>query len=105
MAFRFWITRSIVGPRWLMMTPLACATACGMGTGPAPISSSGSLGRIAESGTLGGAGIGRDIRVVSWPLPNAWCGRMDGIEARRRRDVAAAALVTGVLGLAVGAAH
>src|SRR5689334_23288958 len=51
------MTRSIVGPRWLMMTPLACATACGMGTGPAPISSSGSLGRIADSGRLGGAEI------------------------------------------------
>src|SRR5687767_15484467 len=59
------MTRSIVGPRWLMMTPLACATACGMGTGPAPISSSGSLGRIADSGTLRGAGIWTDTDLAA----------------------------------------
>src|SRR5262245_58877310 len=37
-----------------MIMPLAWATACGMGTGPAPINSKGSVGRIAESGVVVG---------------------------------------------------
>src|SRR5579859_4691961 len=48
------MTRSIVAPRWLMTTPLARATACGMGTGPAPMSRSGSDGRMASRGTSAG---------------------------------------------------
>ena len=32
-----------------MTTPFACATACGIGTGPAPISSSGSVGKISDN--------------------------------------------------------
>src|ERR1700741_2461479 len=40
-----------------MITQLACATACGIGTGPAPIKSSGSVGRIAERGGVVGGEI------------------------------------------------
>src|SRR5580658_8206946 len=52
------MTRSIVAPRWLMTTPLARATACGIGTGPAPMSSSGSDGRMESSGASSGGGMG-----------------------------------------------
>ena len=48
-----------------MMKPLACATACGMGTGPAPINSSGSVGRMAVTGVFGGGSIGRESRIAA----------------------------------------
>lgn len=38
-----------------MTTPLARATACGMGTGPAPMSKTGSDGRIESSGSSFGS--------------------------------------------------
>ncbi len=49
---------AIVAPRWLITIVFAFATAAGIGTGPAPIISSGSSGRIASSGTTTGQGIG-----------------------------------------------
>ncbi len=49
---------AIVAPRWLITIVFALATAAGIGTGPAPIISSGSSGRIASSGTTTGQGIG-----------------------------------------------
>src|ERR1700712_2732667 len=50
------MTAAMVEPRWLITTPLARATASGIGTGPAPIISRGSSGRIEESGrTVGHA--------------------------------------------------
>src|SRR5476651_1798228 len=50
------ITAAMVEPRWLITTPLARATASGIGTGPAPIISRGSSGRMEESGrTVGHA--------------------------------------------------
>src|SRR3954464_1667104 len=67
MCFTFWITRSMVGPRWLMMTPLAWATACGIGTGPAPIRSSGSVGRMAARGVMGGGRMGDDVMALGQP--------------------------------------
>src|SRR3982751_6262085 len=54
MVFTWPITAAMVEPRWLITTPLAFATASGIGTGPAPIIRSGSSGNIDESGSTEG---------------------------------------------------
>ena len=50
-----------------MMTPLACATACGIGTGPAPINSSGSVGRMAVRAVVGGGAMDDGFMVSGTP--------------------------------------
>ena len=50
MAFTCSMTSAMVSPRWLITIEFAAATRWGIGTGPAPIISSGSSGRICSSG-------------------------------------------------------
>src|SRR5579859_2763365 len=94
-----------------MTTPFARATACGMGTGPAPMSSSGSEGSSESSGATSGGAYGSGMRggdafgsasTGSGPVRGLCVdGAMPG-QARLRAGVLGEEACGGALGLDVG---